>query len=100
MNILFLASTSEFELLPILLFIGGKNFLTPLPSPSLYRPVFSESVSGGKYPSYKAYQRRVGMFLPIDTLLRTVYYNTIAGKAAKDRTEAEVWGQPKGGKEN
>lgn len=31
MNILFLASTSEFELLPILLFIGGKNFLTPLP---------------------------------------------------------------------
>ncbi|KAG8728603.1 hypothetical protein FRC11_010662 [Ceratobasidium sp. 423] len=29
---------------------------------------FTESISSGKYPEYKAYQSRVGMFSPTDTL--------------------------------
>ncbi len=54
---------------------------------------YSEQVSAEKYPEYKDYQKRVGMFLPIDTLLRTVYYNVLAGKEEKHRVEANVWGK-------
>ncbi|CDU22170.1 uncharacterized protein SPSC_00800 [Sporisorium scitamineum] len=56
---------------------------------------YSEQVSAQKYPEYKDYQKRVGMFLPIDTLLRAVYYNLVAGKETKHRVEAPVWGKSK-----
>ena len=54
---------------------------------------FSEKVSAQKYPEYKDYQKRVGMFLPTDTLLKAAYYNTIASKDEKHRVEANVWGK-------
>lgn len=68
--------------------------LAPLAMNALFLPSarYSEQVSAEKYPEYKDYQKRVGMFLPIDTLLRTVYYNVVASKEEKHRVEANVWG--------
>jgi hypothetical protein len=55
-------------------------------------------VSAEKYPAYAAYQRRVGMFLPLpDTLVRTIYYRLFASKEARAKTEADVWGTPVSG---
>lgn len=67
--------------------------IAPLAMNALFWPStsYSEQVSAEKYPEYKDYQKRVGMFLPIDTLLRSVYYNTIASKDDKLRVEANVW---------
>jgi hypothetical protein len=60
--------------------------------------VYSEAVSAEKYPAYAAYQRRVGMFLPLpDTLVRTIYYRLFASKEARAKTEADVWGAPVSG---
>ncbi|GAC77499.1 predicted steroid reductase [Moesziomyces antarcticus T-34] len=68
--------------------------LAPLAMNALFLPStrYSEQVSAEKYPEYADYQKRVGMFLPIDTLLRTLYYNLIASKQDKHRVEANVWG--------
>lgn len=55
--------------------------------------LYSEGESAKKYPEYKDYQKRVGMFLPIDTLVRAVYYNLIASKETKRRVEENVWGK-------
>ena len=64
-------------------------------------PVFSEAVSAGKYPAYADYQKRVGMFLPIDTLIRSIYYKVFANKQVKERVEANVWGRSEySGKKN
>lgn len=54
---------------------------------------YSEGVSAAKYPAYKSYQKRVGMFLPIDTLLRGVYYWFVAPDNVRETVEAEVWGE-------
>ncbi|SNX87706.1 uncharacterized protein MEPE_06416 [Melanopsichium pennsylvanicum] len=69
--------------------------LAPLAMNALFFPSarYSEQVSAEKYPEYKDYQKRVGMFLPIDTLLRTIYYNVIASKEDKARVEDNVWGK-------
>ncbi|KAK0555007.1 hypothetical protein OC846_001864 [Tilletia horrida] len=53
---------------------------------------YSEGVSAGKYPAYASYQKRVGMFLPVDTLLRGIYYWFVAPDNVRERIEAEVWG--------
>lgn len=69
--------------------------VAPLAMNALFLPsaLYSEQVSAGKYPEYKDYQKRVGMFLPIDTLFRSFYYNVVASKAAKARVDENVWGQ-------
>lgn len=69
----------------------------PLAMNALFLPSarYSEQVSAEKYPEYKDYQKRVGMFLPIDTLVRTIYYNVVASKEEKHRVEANVWGKSK-----
>ncbi|PWN47118.1 hypothetical protein IE53DRAFT_371729, partial [Violaceomyces palustris] len=54
---------------------------------------FSESVSAEKYPAYADYQKRVGMFLPVDTLLRSLAFKTIVPKETKRRVEENVWGK-------
>lgn len=71
--------------------------IAPLAMNALFLPStrYSEQVSAEKYPEYKDYQKRVGMFLPIDTLLRTLYYNVVASKEEKHRVEANVWGKSK-----
>ncbi|PWY96995.1 DUF1295-domain-containing protein [Testicularia cyperi] len=68
--------------------------ISPLAMNALFLPstLYSEGVSAEKYPEYTDYQKRVGMFLPIDTLFRTLYYNLVAGKQTKHRVEANVWG--------
>ncbi|KDN39444.1 DUF1295-domain-containing protein [Tilletiaria anomala UBC 951] len=55
---------------------------------------FSEAVSAGKYPEYKDYQKRVGMFLPLDTFLRAIYFKTLVPTEQRYRVEANVWGAP------
>lgn len=54
---------------------------------------YTENVSSSKYPSYRAYQHRVGMFLPFpDTFLRAIYYRFIANKETRNAIESQVWG--------
>ncbi|MCO5583364.1 hypothetical protein L7F22_037274 [Adiantum nelumboides] len=53
---------------------------------------FTEQITGGKYPAYKAYQKRVGMFLPLDTFIRGLYYRFIASADTRKRVEDDVWG--------
>ncbi|SOV05520.1 uncharacterized protein UDID_07573 [Ustilago sp. UG-2017a] len=55
--------------------------------------VYSEGESAKKYPEYSDYQNRVGMFLPIDTVVRAVYYNVFARKETKKSVEENVWGK-------
>ncbi|PWN45254.1 DUF1295-domain-containing protein [Ceraceosorus guamensis] len=56
--------------------------------------IYSESVSAGKYPAYADYQKRVGMFLPLDTAARSIYFAFIAGGETKKVVEENVWGTP------
>lgn len=49
-------------------------------------------MSADKYPAYKDYQKRVGMFLPVDTALRSIYYTFMASKEQKARIEQNIWG--------
>jgi hypothetical protein len=85
MNQLFIASTCESLQCCDGCFLGSNH------PPS--NVVFSEHVSNGKYPSYDAYKRRVGMFLPFpDTFIRWVYYNVLASKETKKAVEEQVWG--------
>lgn len=84
MNNLFIASTREYQMI---------DSYSRLPLNSLSSSVFSEWVSAGKYPSYAAYQKRVGMFLPFpDTFIRSIYYNLLASKETKTAVEEQVWG--------
>ncbi|KAL9932591.1 hypothetical protein V8E36_008708 [Tilletia maclaganii] len=55
--------------------------------------LYSESVSAAKYPAYASYQKRVGMFHPVDTLLRGLYYWFVAPDNVRECVEAEVWGE-------
>jgi hypothetical protein len=85
MNQLFIASTCEW--------IWCRAKINEPPNPAIFLTVFSEHVSSGKYPSYAAYKKRVGMFLPFpDTFIRSFYYNFLASKETKKAVEEEVWG--------
>lgn len=50
--------------------------------------LFSEAVTGSKYPAYKGYKRRVGMFSPISTLWKAFYLRATGEKEAID---AAIW---------
>ncbi|KAL7005270.1 hypothetical protein EMMF5_005243 [Cystobasidiomycetes sp. EMM_F5] len=52
----------------------------------------TEWISNGKYPKYRAYQRRVGMFLPSMTLVKATWL-AITGQLAT--VNEEVWGSGK-----
>ncbi|KAF8512239.1 DUF1295-domain-containing protein [Gautieria morchelliformis] len=55
--------------------------------------IFTESISAAKYPEYSAYQSRVGMFWPANTVLKGAWL-TIMGR--KDDVDRMVWGRVKG----
>lgn len=79
MNILFVASTSA---------CGGEAVHFCL---HIALTAFTEAVTASKYPSYHAYQKRVGLFTPVpDTLLRALYYRWIASPEARHAVEEEV----------
>ncbi|KAG8979762.1 hypothetical protein FRB93_009802 [Tulasnella sp. JGI-2019a] len=51
--------------------------------------LFTEYVTEGKYPTYKFYRRRVGMFSPISTLWSAVYLNLMG---QKHKVDGAIWG--------
>jgi len=51
--------------------------------------LFSEHLTAQKYPGYKAYQKRVGMFVPAETVLRGLWFAVVGGKKELD---AKVYG--------
>ncbi|QRV80607.1 hypothetical protein RhiJN_08622 [Ceratobasidium sp. AG-Ba] len=51
---------------------------------------FTESISKGKYPTYEAYQSRVGMFSPTDTLWKGLF---LRARGQLDKVNALVYGQ-------
>lgn len=51
--------------------------------------ILTEALSAGKYPRYKDYQRRVGMFNPVETILKGVWLCIIGQKA---KVDLSVWG--------
>lgn len=53
---------------------------------------FTESVTAKKYAGYKAYQRRVGMFSPMGTLLHGLYLSWTGEKREIDEL---IWGSGK-----
>lgn len=53
---------------------------------------FTESISCPKYPAYKAYQKRVGMFTPSMTFLKVVKIKLIDGEKEEKEVERLVWG--------
>ncbi|KAN0063980.1 hypothetical protein ACQY0O_003586 [Thecaphora frezii] len=69
--------------------------VSPLAMNLLFYPSarFSEAVSAAKYPAYADYQRRVGMFFPFETLVKSFYYNLFASREEKHRVETNVWGR-------
>ncbi|KAF8591117.1 DUF1295-domain-containing protein [Ramaria rubella] len=57
--------------------------------------IFTESISSGKYPEYAAYQSRVDMFSPVNTLFKGIWLTIKGERAEVDRM---VWGPVKGKK--
>ncbi|KAG8768066.1 hypothetical protein FRC12_005780 [Ceratobasidium sp. 428] len=51
--------------------------------------MFTESISKGKYPAYEAYQARVGMFSPSDTLWKGLF---LRAKGQLEKVDAIVYG--------
>ncbi|KAF7327578.1 hypothetical protein MKEN_00336800 [Mycena kentingensis (nom. inval.)] len=52
--------------------------------------LYTEAITASKYPAYKEYRTRVGMFSPIDTVLKGLLLTVLGKKAA---VESVVWGQ-------
>ena len=52
---------------------------------------FTEQISSSKYPAYAAYQRRVGMFWPVDTLRKWVWLRVVRGKAGVEEVDKTIW---------
>ncbi|KZW02813.1 DUF1295-domain-containing protein [Exidia glandulosa HHB12029] len=52
--------------------------------------LFTEKLSAEKYPGYAAYQSRVGMFVPTETVLRGW---VLALRGKKEKVDAQVWGE-------
>lgn len=57
---------------------------------------YTEQMSIKKYPLYKEYQKAVGMFAPIDTLIRRVWYSVVAGREEANKVKEGVWGKVAG----
>jgi hypothetical protein len=55
---------------------------------------FTESISCPKYPAYKAYQKRVGMFTPSMTFFKVLKIKLIDGQKEEKEIERLVWGSP------
>ncbi|EJD49633.1 DUF1295-domain-containing protein [Auricularia subglabra TFB-10046 SS5] len=51
--------------------------------------LFTEKLSSSKYPAYKAYKKRVGMFLPQETVLRGLFLQLFGNK---EQIDEQVWG--------
>lgn len=51
---------------------------------------FTESISAPKYPAYKAYQKRVAMFWPSDTVFKKCWLASCGDKRA---AEELIWGE-------
>lgn len=56
--------------------------------------LFTESISRPKYPAYKAYQKRVGMFTPSITFMKALKIKLIDGEKEEKEVERLVWGSP------
>ncbi|CDZ97443.1 Predicted steroid reductase [Phaffia rhodozyma] len=59
--------------------------------------LFTEYITSPKYPAYKrAYQRRVGMFWPLDTYLKRIWLSCTDGNFARRKLETELgWSKTK-----
>ncbi|KAH9481685.1 hypothetical protein JR316_0006212 [Psilocybe cubensis] len=59
--------------------------------------LYTEQITSSKYTAYSFYQRRVGMFTPLDTLVRALKVNLLDGKREAKLVYQKVWGasQPK-----
>jgi hypothetical protein len=78
------------ELLPLLYHLSPALALSALFFSSTQ---FTEGISLSKYPAaYKAYQKRVGMFLPVGTLEKWVLFKVVSGKQEQARVEGLIWG--------
>jgi hypothetical protein len=55
----------------------------------------TERITASKYPTYKAYQLRVGMFSPISTVASGWYLSMIG---EKEKIDEQIWGTGKIGK--
>jgi hypothetical protein len=53
---------------------------------------FTEWISARKYPAYKVYQRRVGMFSPISTIA-SGWYLSMTGE--RKNIDQQIWGTGK-----
>jgi len=56
--------------------------------------LLTEAISAGKYPKYREYQRRVGMFLPIMTTLKGMWLG-VTGQLSKVNEQVYGSGKPK-----
>ncbi|KAF9507161.1 hypothetical protein BS47DRAFT_1488996 [Hydnum rufescens UP504] len=55
---------------------------------------FTEKISASKYSAYAAYQQRVGMFWPADTLRKWFWLRIVRGKPMLEQAERSIWGTP------
>jgi steroid 5-alpha reductase family enzyme len=55
---------------------------------------FTESITCPKYPAYKAYQKRVGMFGPSMSFFKALKIKLIDGQKEEKEIERLVWGSP------
>ncbi|KAF7317025.1 hypothetical protein HMN09_00437000 [Mycena chlorophos] len=72
----------------------GKTFLPSIALSALFfsSTLYTEAITASKYPAYKAYQSRVGMFNPLDTVVKGLRL-ALFGKRAE--VERIVWGKGK-----
>lgn len=71
------------------------DLLPPLALSALFfsSTLFTESISASKYPkAYAAYQRRVGMFAPVDTLCKLATSYVFDSNQTRKETRRLVWG--------
>jgi len=54
--------------------------------------IYTEAITASKYPAYAAYQQRVGMFSPVETVLKGIKL-TLTGK--RGEVEKAIWGSVK-----
>jgi len=52
--------------------------------------LLTESISSSKYPTYRAYRRRVGMFWPTDTARKALW---LWLRGTKGKVEQDIWSQ-------
>ncbi|GAA5826028.1 hypothetical protein JCM11251_000097 [Rhodosporidiobolus azoricus] len=54
----------------------------------------TERITGGKYPLYKTYRKRVAKFWPVNTPLKGVYLALTGGR--RGRVDRKIWGEGEG----